>query len=260
MRNKLEVYLNEAFKPYGDFPALRDVKDEMLSSLQEKYDDLLNQGKSEEDAYQITINSIGDINEIMKEIPNSSEDKKPTNVRELSGSFLVGADLTDTKLQGTNLKGSALEKTDFTNANLENADLRSSDLRDVSFDGANLTGANLSHSALTGATFKGTNLTGTIFGGCALGGIKFNNDCKLDQTNFSQSDLSNAVFDNSTLDGVIFKRASLKNTSFKNAVLVNVSFRHTAAKKAIFDGATMDKLTYAILEGAKAKLNDIKIQ
>ena len=41
--------------------------------------------------------------------------------------------------------------------------------------------------------------------------------------------------------------------------LRDVSFHHAAVKHAIFDGAAMDKLTYAILKGAKATLNNITI-
>jgi len=36
-----------------------------------------------------------------------------------------------------------------------------------------------------------------------------------------------------------------------------VSFHNTDVKYAIFDGAKMDKVTYAMLKSAKAKLNDI---
>lgn len=60
------------------------------------------------------------------------------------------------------------------------------------------------------------------------------------------------------LNGTIFDYSGLKGTSFKNAILRNVSFK-TEVKKAIFDGATMDKLTYAILKGFKAKLDNVTI-
>ena len=38
-----------------------------------------------------------------------------------------------------------------------------------------------------------------------------------------------------------------------------MSFRHSAVKRAAFDGATMDKLTYALLKGAKARLDDVRV-
>ena len=60
------------------------------------------------------------------------------------------------------------------------------------------------------------------------------------------------------LSGTIFDYSALKKTSFRNTVLHNVSFK-TNVKKTIFDGATMDKVTYAILKGYKADLSKVKI-
>ena len=36
--------------------------------------------------------------------------------------------------------------------------------------------------------------------------------------------------------------------------------KRTAAKKAIFDGVTMDKLTYALLKSAKANVDNVTIE
>jgi BTB/POZ domain-containing protein KCTD9 len=63
-----------------------------------------------------------------------------------------------------------------------------------------------------------------------------------------------------TLTGTGFVGTSLKNTSFKNTVLIDVLFRHSDVKHTIFDGATMDKVTYALLKGAKASLHNVTIQ
>ena len=87
-------------------------------------------------------------------------------------------------------------------------------------------------------------------------------NCVLDNTNFSSSDLSGICFDNLTFNNTIFDKSMLTGTSFKNAVFRNVSFKtsfKTNVKKAIFDGATMDKLTYAVLKGAKANLTDVTV-
>jgi len=47
--------------------------------------------------------------------------------------------------------------------------------------------------------------------------------------------------------------------SFRNSVLQNVSFRNVKVQKAIFDGATMDKVTYAALKGYSAKLTNVTV-
>src|SRR5580692_2508756 len=64
MEDKLQKFLDKAFAPYGEFPARADVTRELLSNLQEKFSDLKKQGKSDEEAYQATIDSFGDIAEI----------------------------------------------------------------------------------------------------------------------------------------------------------------------------------------------------
>jgi len=80
----------------------------------------------------------------------------------------------------------------------------------------------------------------------------------MDHTNFNSSDLSGVCFGNQIFRGTIFKHTGLKGTSFRNATFYNVSFK-TDVKKAVFDGAKMDKLTYALLKGYKANLKNVTL-
>jgi uncharacterized protein YjbI with pentapeptide repeats len=68
-------------------------------------------------------------------------------------------------------------------------------------------------------------------------------------------------FDNAALNGATFKGATLKNVSFVAAVTwTSLSKKHYRAIKTIcFDGATMDKLTYATLKGLEADLSKITV-
>ena len=73
---------------------------------------------------------------------------------------------------------------------------------------------------------------------------------------FHYSDLSGQRFDGQTFIGITFGLPALKDVSFQGATLKNVSFRPVgfwSQKRAIqsihFDGARMDKLTYAALKG-----------
>ena len=52
MEKQLQQHLNEAFAPYGDFPARADVMQELLANLEEKYRDLKARSKSDDEAYQ----------------------------------------------------------------------------------------------------------------------------------------------------------------------------------------------------------------
>ena len=61
MNDKLKLFLDDAFKPYGAFPARRDVEQELLANLTERYNDHKVEGKSEDEAYSLTIESFGDV-------------------------------------------------------------------------------------------------------------------------------------------------------------------------------------------------------
>ena len=84
---------------------------------------------------------------------------------------------------------------------------------------------------------------------------------------FKYSDLRGLRFDGQTFIGVTFDQAALKDVSFQGATLKNVSFRSaslwSSGKRAMqsmhFDGAMMDKLTYAVLKGLGADVSKVTI-
>ena len=74
--------------------------------------------------------------------------------------------------------------------------------------------------------------------------------------------------DGLTFIGVKFGEAALNEVTFKGATLKNVSFTppfsltkkyYRAIKTIWFDGATMDKLTYAALKGMGADLSKVTV-
>jgi hypothetical protein len=82
MSDRLKKFLDEEFAPYGEFPARADVVQELLADLRERYDELREQGLSDDDAYKATIESFGDIAEIMEHVPYGEIKKtKSTNVK-----------------------------------------------------------------------------------------------------------------------------------------------------------------------------------
>jgi uncharacterized protein YjbI with pentapeptide repeats len=279
MEEKLQKFLDKAFAPYGEFPAKADVTQELLANLLEKFNDLKKQGKSDDEAYQMAVDSFGDVSEIMEQVPHDAakpalENKDEPSlyktivdgVREAAGSKptakasnLTQADLIDTDLAGKDFSMSALMEATFDRADLRGTVFRAAALSAASFAEANLKDAVFSGTDLQNVNFDKADLTDARFNGSALKGATFAGT-KLVNTEFSKSDLSGISFDGLVLDGVAFNSSSLKKTSFKGCVLHNVSFHHAAVKHAIFDGATMDKLTYALLKGAKATLNGVVIQ
>ncbi len=84
---------------------------------------------------------------------------------------------------------------------------------------------------------------------------------------FTASDLRGLRFDGQTFLGVKFDQTALKDASFQGATLKNVSFRSaflwSSSKRAMqsitFDGAMMDKLTYAALKGLEADVSKVTV-
>lgn len=68
MVEKIKQYFNEIF---ADAPKTRmalDLKQEMMQSAIDKYNDMVADGYSEEDAYQNVVSSIGDVTELFPEV------------------------------------------------------------------------------------------------------------------------------------------------------------------------------------------------
>jgi uncharacterized protein YjbI with pentapeptide repeats len=237
MNEKLIKYLDGVFSPYEDLHAVKELKEELFNDLQEKLSDLKNQGYDDEAAYRLTISSIGDVSEIIESITSKTRELQQKVGMDFSKINLQNSDFKKVKVHDGKFNYSALKGSDFSGSHLTNSSFKCSDLSNVRFDDADLTGAKLVKSNLKDASFKG---------------------CVLDNTDFSSSDLSGLCFDNLTFNGTIFDYSGLKGTSFRNANFRNVTFK-TDVKKAIFDGATMDKLTYAVLKGNNANLTNVTV-
>ena len=82
---------------------------------------------------------------------------------------------------------------------------------------------------------------------------------------FSYSDLRGLNLDGATFTSVKFDTAALERVTFRGATLRDVSFRNSgrkyrnAIRTVIFDGARMDKLTYAGLKGMGADLSNVTV-
>lgn len=236
MNERIENYIRGIFSQYEDIKTVRDLKEEISVNLQDRFNDLVNEGHDEETAFKMTIESIGDIGEIVDSIAAKTKSLHQIVNKDYSNLDMSNSDLRGVVAQSSKFDNSSLKGADFSGSDLTNGSFKSMDLKDAKFEGANLTGANLKWSGLKNVSFKNANLENTDFNGC---------------------DLAGANFEGVTLVGTNFKGSSLTGTSFKNAIFENVNFRNADVKKAIFDGAIMDKLTYAMLKGYKANLVNV---
>src|SRR5215469_14070405 len=286
MNDHLTTYVNGVFAPYEGVKSVAELKADLLSDLQERFRELKAEGKDDETAFAMTIESIGDIEQTVQEVANLSHQLQRQVLINFYGSNLSQSDFAGVIAHQGKFKGSALRGSDFSGADLTGSLFYGSDVREANFDRANLTDCNFSAVDLVGASFRESILVRTNFSSTGLDGAKFIG-VKLTDVKFTTSDLRKTTFERCTFLGVNFHYSDLsgqrldgqtfigvkfdnfmKDVSFQGATLKNVSFSWpslwVSPKRAIksinFDGATMDKLTYAALKGIGADVSKVIIQ
>jgi uncharacterized protein YjbI with pentapeptide repeats len=286
MNEKINQYLNGVFAPYDGVKSVAELKADLLSDLQERFRELKAEGKDDETAFEMTIDSIGDIEQTVQEVANLSRSLERQVLTNFSGSDLAKSDLAGVTVHKGKFEGSALGGSDFSSADLSGTSFYASDVREANFDGTNLTDCTLYASDLTGASFNKTVLVRTKFDVSDMTRAKFTDvklvDVKLNMSDLKESTFENCIFsgvdfssdlrgvsfDGQTFIGVKFDKAGLNDVSFKGATLKNVSFTppfslskkyYNAIKTIKFDGASMDKLTYAALKGLGANVSNVTV-
>ena len=73
MKDKIKSVITELFENAPDTQEVNDLKEEMISNAAEKYEDLIQRGFTEEQAYTMVMGSIGDIKELLGELGIDTE-------------------------------------------------------------------------------------------------------------------------------------------------------------------------------------------
>jgi uncharacterized protein YjbI with pentapeptide repeats len=276
MNDKLNQYINGIFAPYEGVKSVAELKADLLSDLQERFRELKAEGTDDETAFKMTIDSIGDIEQTIQEMANLSRSLERQVKINLSASDLQESDFAGVNLHNGKFKASALRGADFAGADLTGSSFEVSDASEANFDGANLTDCSFSVTNLAGTSFNKAILIRTEFSKSELARAKFSgvklidvkltmsalrktifDNCIFDGVDFRTSDLRGLCLDEQTFIGVRFDKSALDGVSFRGATLKNVSFTpsfsltnksYLAMKTICFDGAMMDKLTYAALK------------
>lgn len=287
MNDKLTDYLNGVFAPYDGVKSVAELKADLLTDLQERFHELKAQGKNDETAFQMTIDSIGDIEQTVREVAGLSRSLERQLLINFSAGNLPNTDFAGVTAHKGKFEASVLRGSDFSGADLTGSSFKVSDVREAKFDGANLTDCSFSTLDLAGASFNRSVLVRTNFSTSGLAGAKFIDakltdvnlivcdltktifeNCIFDGVNFKTSDLTGMCLDGQTFIGVKFGEAALKGVTFRGATLINVSFTppwsltkkyYRALKTICFDGAMMDKLTYAALKGMEVDLSRVTV-
>jgi uncharacterized protein YjbI with pentapeptide repeats len=244
--------------------------------------------RSEGEEAAVTLNKEpGDGGQTAEEAESLSAPVDRQVLTNFNGSNLPGSDFAGVTAHKGKFEGSMLRGADFSGADLTGSKFTGSDLREGNFNGANLTDCNFWALDLSGSSFRNTILVRTTFGASGLDGARFADvrltdvkltvtdlrktafeNCIFDGTDFGRSDLRGMCLDRHAFIGVSFDNTALKGTSFRGATFKNVAFRATLAltnkyyraiKTIVFDGASMDKLTFNALRGMGADLSQVTI-
>lgn len=287
MNEKLNRYLDGVFAPYDGVKSVAELRADLLSDLQERFNELKAQGKDDETAFQMTVDSIGDIEQTVREAAGVSRSLERQVLINFSAGNLPKSDFAGVTVRKGKFEASALRGSDFSGADLTGSSFKASDVREANFDGANLTDCSLYAIDLRDASFNRSILVRTNFSTSDLTRAKFTQvrlvdvkltmldlrktifeNCIFEGVDFKQSDLTGLCLDGQTFISVKFGEAALKDVSLRGATLKDVSFTppwsltkayYRAVKTVRFDEAKMDKLTYASLKGLGADLSNVTV-
>lgn len=68
MENRIRDYIESVFRDVPESERAENIKSEILSNLLDKYHDLKNSGKTDEEAYAMAISSGGDLSGIVSDL------------------------------------------------------------------------------------------------------------------------------------------------------------------------------------------------
>lgn len=254
------------------FNRLAEILDVDLNYFSENFP-----SADDEMAAKMLIDNTSDVEQTVQEAGNISQSPERQVPINLTAVDLQESDFAGIILHKGKFKASPLRRANFAGADLTGSLFEVSDASEANFDGANLTDCAFSITDLADASFCKSILVRTDFNKSSLSGTKFT-DVKLTNVKLTMIDLRKTLFENCVFNGVDFKysdlrgmrfaghtfigvqfdKSALNDVSFTGATLRNVSFRlpfsvtnksYRAFKTVCFDGAIMDKLTYAGLKG-----------
>src|SRR5260221_4001461 len=118
MNEQLTNYVNGVFAPYEEAKSVAELKADLLSDLQERFGELKAEGKDDETALTMTIESIGDIEQTVQEVANLSHALERQGLINLYGSNAPQSDFAGVIVQKGKIHGSAVRGSDLTGADL----------------------------------------------------------------------------------------------------------------------------------------------
>ena len=126
MSDKLDEYVDGVFAPYQSAKSISELKADLLADLHERFRELKAAGKDDAAAFELTIDSIGDIEQTVQEVSNLSRSLERQLVTRFDASDLRGSDFAGVEVRGGKFEASALRGSDFSHANLAGSSFKGS--------------------------------------------------------------------------------------------------------------------------------------
>lgn len=91
MNENIRAYINSLFEGEPQTKKMVELKEEMLQNLNDKYNDLLAEGKTKEAAYNIAVASVGDISGLIEQLKGQSQPQTDERQRQKSALLITSA-------------------------------------------------------------------------------------------------------------------------------------------------------------------------
>lgn len=91
MSEQIKAYVQRIFAPYKGIESANELQKEFEQSLIEKHNYYKQQGYTDEEAYQRTINSVGDVSELIDSIDPYHNEQKEKIYGPFSNGIMAGA-------------------------------------------------------------------------------------------------------------------------------------------------------------------------
>src|SRR5260370_1188798 len=128
MSDKLDDYVDSVFAPYEGAKSINELKADLLADLHERFRELKAAGKDDAAAFELTIDSIGDIEQTVQEVSNLSRSLERQLVTRFDARELRGSDFAGVTAPGGKFEASMLRGSDFSHADLTGSSFKASDV------------------------------------------------------------------------------------------------------------------------------------
>jgi uncharacterized protein YjbI with pentapeptide repeats len=207
----------------------------------------------------------------------------------LEGARLRSAVARKADLSGANLRTADLTTADLTDASLKDADLRGSNLSGCNLTGVRMNRANIEGAKLDGAKLKDANIHGVAFDKALFNHLDVSEAIAVDDSteaalgirdrltahelwvssngaegergDFTASDLSGVDFSDRNLSAAVFQNARLRSATFLRSIIELTDFTGADLTAANFTRANLrgSNFTEAILHRADFRNADLRV-